>query len=75
MFHKRSTTRIKIIFQNSFCHFILQTRLFQWHGHRNPKNVHTAVIVAEEEDVVAEDADVVEGVEESEEAHKYELDA
>ena len=45
----------------------MQTRLFQWHGHRNPKNVHTVVIVAEEEDVVVED--VVEGVDESEEAH------
>ena len=58
-----------MIFKNSFCHSILQTRLFQWHGHRNPKNVHTAVIVVEEADVVVEDADVVEGVDESEEAH------
>ena len=62
-----------MIFKNSFCHSILQTRLFQWHGHRNPKNVHTVVIVAEEADVVVEDADVVEGVDESEEAHNMNM--
>ena len=49
---------------------MLQTILFQWHGHRNQKNVHMVEIVVEEEDVVVEAADVVEGVDESGEAHK-----
>ena len=64
----------KVFFQTTYCRFILQTILFQWHGHRNPNNVHMVEIEVEDADVV-EDADAVEAEDESEEAHKHELDA